>query len=98
MEPGKEIIATDVYLLACAGHAMLFLTDAEAFDPSGASDHLAKVAGYARILNPGRSDPFFFDIDELIDKIGGSIFDTKLLSLEESSCFLLQAKEFCERY
>jgi len=94
----KEIIAPDIYLLAFAGQAMFCLTDVEAFNPWGAGDHLAKVAGYARILQPGRSDPFFFEIDELIDRIGKSMLDVKPLTLEESESFLLKAREFCERY
>lgn len=89
-------ISPEIYVLAYSGEAMLKLTDVEGFNSWEAGELLIKAERKARILDPGRSDPFFFEIDEILERIGGLPFIS--FTLEESSGFLSKARAFCEKH
>jgi hypothetical protein len=72
------------------------LTDVEGFNPWEAGELLTKAERKARILDPRRADPFFFEIDEILERVNGLPFIS--FTLEESSSFLSKARAFCEKH
>lgn len=92
----EEGISPEVYVLAYSGEAMFRLTDVEGFNPWEAGELLTKAERKARILDPRRADPFFFEIDEILERVNGLPFIS--FTLEESSSFLSKARAFCEKH